>query len=446
MMSNGKKWRTFLGVSVLTVIAVVVSACSSGAKPAENKPAAPAAEAKPEPKAEPKGEVKMWTGFAAGGEAAGIKQILDLWQTKNSPITINHRPIGNEQFETVVRTGLNGGDAPDLLQFEGYAQTRSFAAAGQLTDLTQWWNANKSRYVVADSLVKACEYQGKVWCVPYSMHTGFQIYYNADILAKYNIAVPKDYDEFLAAAETLKKNGVTPIAFGDKEGWPGEHYWMAFLVQRCGVDTTYKAINRQGAKFSDACFTQAAADFQNLAKKGYFSPGAASDTYSTAQAYFLSGKAAFFQTGSWHAANWVSKPPTFKAGIMPFPRLKDAAVKEDQTGAVTHVIAVPAGGKNKDAAMKVLDFLVSDEVQKLWAQAGQIALVKGAVEAGSPETVKQMWAQFSQAKASLPWIENELPPGVGPDKVYNGTTALVSGAMTPEQFTKSIEDAVAAAK
>jgi hypothetical protein len=44
----------------------------------------------------------------------------------------------------------------------------------------------------------------------------------------------------------------------------------------------------------------------------------------------------------------------------------------------------------------------------------------------------------------LPWIENELPPGVGEDKVYSGTVALLTGDMTPEEFTQSIQDALEA--
>ena len=54
--------------------------------------------------------------------------------------TGDHRypsPIGNEESFTVIRTALSGGEPPDVMQYEGYQQTRDFAAAGQLTDLTR---------------------------------------------------------------------------------------------------------------------------------------------------------------------------------------------------------------------------------------------------------------------------------------------------------------------
>ncbi|HET7094433.1 MAG TPA: extracellular solute-binding protein, partial [Thermomicrobiales bacterium] len=233
-----------------------------------------------------------------------------------------------------------------------------------------------------------------------------------------------------------------PIALGAKDGWPAEHWYMNFLVQRCGVETVYKAIDKNGAKFTDDCFVQAAADLQSLAQKGYFSAGATSDDYGAAQAVFLSGQSPFFQTGSWFASGWEETPPPFEVGIMPFPRMADSKFPNDVTGAVTHVFGIPTQAKNPDGAMAFLDWLTSDDAAAIWAKNGNMSLIKGAVEANSPQVIKDLWATVGDASAALPWIENELPPGVGEDKVYSGTVALLTGSMTPEQFSQSIQDAL----
>jgi len=394
--------------------------------------------------AQPSGDVSIWTEFTAGGEATGIDELVETWNAKGNGITVAHRPIGNEEFFTVIRTALSGGEPPDVMQYEGYQQTRDFAAAGQLTDLTAWWEANKDRFAFSDAGAAACTFEGKIYCVPYTYQTGWQIYYNPDILKANGIEAPTNYDEFKAALDKLKAAGVTPISLGAIDGWPAEHWWMAFLVQRCGVETVYKAIHQDGASFTDACFVQAASDLQSLAQGGYFSTGATGDDYSAAQALFLSGKAAFFQTGSWFASGWEETPPSFDVGIMPFPRFSDAAFPGDVTGAVTHVFAIPTGAKNPEAAMKVLDWLASDDAAAIWARNGNMALIKGAVEENAPDVIKQLWASVGDASAALPWIENELPPGVGEDKVYSGSVALISGDMTPEQFGQSIQDALEA--
>ena len=94
---------------------------------------------------QPSGDVSLWTEFTQGGEATGIDEMVETWNAMGNGITVTHRPIGNEEFFTVIRTALAGGEPPDLLQYEGYQQTRDFAAAGQLTDLTELWEANQEQ-------------------------------------------------------------------------------------------------------------------------------------------------------------------------------------------------------------------------------------------------------------------------------------------------------------
>ena len=460
-------------ISLVLLFSLLITACSPAApattqatqppaatepgatQPAATEPAATEPDQTTEPAAtsegavQGSGEVSMWTEFTAGGEAAGIEELVNTWNGKNNGITINHRPIGNDEFFTVVRTGLAGGEPPDLLQFEGYQQTRDFAAAGQLEDITDLWNRVKDNFDLADAGEAACTYEGKVYCIPYTFLTGWQIFYNPDLLAQNNIEVPTTMEEFLDAAQKLKDAGVTPVALGNQAGWPGEHWWMGFLVQRCGVDTVYSAIRQEGAKFTDECFVQAATDFQNLAKSGFLSPGAASDDYGLGQAVFESGKAAFFQTGAWYASGWDQPgqtPTPFEIAIMPFPRFSDAANQEDVFGAITHVFAVPSNAKNKEAALSVLEWLASSEAGNIWAKNGNASVIKGAVDTSAPQVVKDLYTNAKAATKSLPWLENELPPGVGEDKIYNGTVALITGDMTPEEFTQSIQEALEAAQ
>lgn len=445
MSQKPNRKTTFLGM--LLILMLLLTSCAQPTQapaaqteaPAAEEPAAPAAQSGPV-------ELSMWTEFTTGGEATGIDAIIAAFNEKNPDIKVTHRPIGNEEFFTVVRTGLAGGEPPDILQFEGYQQTRDFAAAGQLLDVTDLWNASKERFDLADAGEYSCTYEGKVYCIPFSFITGWQIYYNPTILEENGIAVPQTMEEFLAAAEKLKAAGITPIALGNKDGWPGEHWWMALLVQRCGVDTIYSAIQKQGAKFTDECFVQATNDYKNLADSGYFSAGAASDDYGTAQAVFLSGKSAFFQTGAWFASGWESQPPPFEVGIMPFPRFSDSEFDQEIIGAITHTVGVPSASKHTAEAMKFLEFLTTEEAGQIWAKNGNASVIAGAVDAAAPQVVKDLYNNAKSASNSLPWIENELPPGVGEDKVYNGTVALLTGDMTAEQYLQSIQDALDAAE
>ncbi len=94
--------------------------------------------------------------------------------------------------------------------------------------------------------------------------------------------------------------------------------------------------------------------------------------------------------------------------------------------------------------MDVLEWMSSEEAANTWAANGNISMYEGAVEASAPQVIKDLWATVQEAERALPWIENELPPGVGEDKVYTGTVALLSGSLTPEAFSQAIQDALEA--
>ena len=82
--------------------------------------------------------------------------------------------------------------------------------------------------------------------------------------------------------------------------------------------------------------------------------------------------------------------------------------------------------------MAVLEWMASEDAAAIWARNGNMSLVEGTVEGNAPEVIQELWATVGDAAAALPWIENELPPGVGEDKVYSGSVALITGDMTPE--------------
>ncbi len=434
MANRNRQRMSLLLIGILALVLPLLAAPAQFSAAQESSPEAVQAS----------GDVSLWTEFTQGGEGTGIEELVETWNAMGNGITVSHRPIGNEEFFTVIRTALAGGEPPDILQYEGYQQTRDFAEAGQLMDLTELWESAQDGFTLSEAGERACTYDGRIYCIPYTYHTGFQIFYNPEILEANGIEVPQTWDEFVAAMDMLKAAGVTPIALGAIDGWPAEHWWMAFLVQRCGVETIYQAIEQNGASFTDDCFVQAAADLQALAQNEYVSPGATGEDYATSQAVFLSGQAAFYQTGSWFASGWEQNPPTFDVGIMPFPRFEDAEFAEDVTGAVTHVFAIPTGAQNPEAAMEVLEWMTTEEAGAIWARNGNMSLISGAVEGNAPEVIQELWATVGDASAALPWIENELPPGVGEDRVYSGSVALLTGVMTPEQFGQSIQEALEA--
>jgi hypothetical protein len=59
---------------------------------------------------------------------------------------------------------------------------------------------------------------GKVFGVPLTQQA-YLVWYNKDVFTANNIGEPKNWEEFLAAYETLKQAGIAPIVVPGKEEW-----------------------------------------------------------------------------------------------------------------------------------------------------------------------------------------------------------------------------------
>jgi raffinose/stachyose/melibiose transport system substrate-binding protein len=387
------------------------------------------------------GSMTLLSEWTDGGSATSIQSTIDSWNKANPNNKMSQRSIGNEDFATASRTAMSGDNPPDVLQYEGFSDTADYAKAGKLVDLTDWWNTNKSRFALADSpgVTRACTYQGKVYCVPMSANAQSVLFYNAKLLADNGIAPPKTYDDVVAAGEKLKAKGITPIALGDKDGWPGAQLWMTFAAQLCGTTASDQAVDRKGPKWTDQCFTDAAAKVADLRQRGFFPKGVVSDDYNGMVSLFESGKAAFISTGSWFIGSWQDAPPPFQVGAEYFPPVTGAPFPDDKVAYGGDVIGIPTAGKNRAEAMKFLDYMTSLDQAKVWAKNYYFSAVKGAVAATGPANIRDLYDQTTAAQNTLGSLDLQLPPAVGEDVLYNSFQSLLNGKTTPQQFTAALE-------
>ena len=90
-------------------------------------------------------------------------------------------------------------------------------------------------------------YDGETYAIP-SQIAYATMFYNKDIFAQYDLAVPTTYEEFLNVCTVLKENGITPIAMEASEAWVPAQMVLQ-LSLGIGGGETYNAI-RSGASTS----------------------------------------------------------------------------------------------------------------------------------------------------------------------------------------------------
>ncbi len=372
------------------------------------------------------------------------QSMADAYMKAHPNVTIEITILENDAFKAKLATAIQAGTPPDLFQSWGGGVLREYAKAGLVKDLTSSLQGGWG-----DSLSKPgldlYSVDGKVYGIPWDLGmVGF--WYNKELFQKAGIAAPpKTWTELLDDVKKLQAAGITPIALGDKDKWPGHFFWVYLAVRQGGKDAFDKAYSRSG-KFTDPPFIEAGKKLQQLVELKPFPEGFLGLTFNDHAAMMGSGKAGMELMGQWapavEKANAEDKQGLGdKLGFFPFPTVEGGAGDPSDVLGGANGIAV---GKNAPAeAIDFLKFLTSLDNQKKVTEDGfALPVVKGAETAIGNPLLKDVQSNVAKAKYFQLYYDQFLPPAVGL-VVNDATQGIFAGSMSAEAAAKAIEDAAA---
>jgi raffinose/stachyose/melibiose transport system substrate-binding protein len=386
--------------------------------------------------------INWWHIQTDGPAKANWQNLANQYMKAHPNVTIKITTIENDSFKTKLATDMQSGNPPDLFHSWGGGVLFQYAQAGLVKDITpdlqgDWGNSfNKSALDVYGQ-------DGKYYGVPWDMGAvGF--WYNKTLFAKAGIQQPPTtWSEFLQDVQKLKSAGITPIALGEKDKWPG-HYWWAYLAVRMGgKDAFTKAYNRAGS-FADPPFVEAGKHLQELIVLNPFEKGYLGASYSDQINLMGNGKAAMELMGQWAPASDKSNASDKKGpdlGFFPFPMVEGGA------GNPTDVFGGGGGfaiGKNAPPqTVDFLKFLTNAQNQEAMGKAGLVLpTVKAAANTVTDPLQRQVVQTIHDASYFQLYYDQYMPPVVG-QAVLDSTQGLYANTMTPDATAKAIEAAAA---
>jgi len=439
-------------LSLLLVAAFALSACGAQATQAPAQPAATQAPAQPAATQPPaateapaqKVTITWWHISTADNHKALFQKFADDYMAAHPNVTIEITVLENEAFKTKLTTVMQSGTPPDIFQSWGGGVMNDYANAGLLQDITPALDADGGawRNTFATGALGVYSYKGENYGVPWDMGMiGF--WYNKDLFAKAGIAnPPTTWTEFLADVKALKAAGITPIALGEGDKWPGMHMW-AYLATRLGGKANFEgAYNRTGS-FTDAPFVDAGKKLQELIALEPFQDGFLGATYGDEATAMGNGKAAMELMGQWapsvEAANSADKKGLGdKLGFFPFPMVEGG--KGDPADAVGGGNGFAIGKNASPEAVDFVKFMTSAENQAALAKIGvAIPVVKGGEVGLSDPLMITVQKTFAAAQYFQLYYDQALPAAMG-SVVNDSTQGIFAGTLTPEQAAQAIED------
>jgi raffinose/stachyose/melibiose transport system substrate-binding protein len=372
-------------------------------------------------------------------DAATYRQMFDTFEKSHKNIKIDFKPYKSTDYNTILSTGLTQTGGPDVAQLRSYGGLQPLIKANRLVPLdgkvSGLTNFDDSALTGAKG-----KQDGKVYGVPLEMST-FQIYYNKDVFAKYNLQPPTTWDQMVSAAQQLKSNGITPFAASGKDTWLLPLYADAFGATRYGGADFEKKVLSGQAKFTDPNYV-ASLDVLNQLKP-YFPKDMMGLGETDVQTLFATGKAAMIPEGSFALNPMLAINPKLNLGVFNAPPAPDAVTSHPlQVGWVDASYGLNAKSKHQKQALELLNWMAGSEFGQLVADnLKQVSLVKGVVS--SNDLLKQMVTDYrSNPTPYMMLVDFRYGTPLGSDLAATGLQNMLLGKQNAQAVASDIQKGV----
>jgi multiple sugar transport system substrate-binding protein len=346
-----------------------------------------------------------------------------------------------DEVQTKVMTDLAaGGSSYDVIEFDN-GWVAKFAAADWIEPLDSY--ASKA-YLdsLLPGLVKTFTVKGKALGVVWNNDTRF-FFYNKAMLAKAGIKdPPKTWAEVLDQSKKLKAAGVVeyPIAEYWNQEWALANS-IAFYLYSYGANY----FNDKGEITIDKPEAIAALQFMadSIRKDKIVNPSSVTLSQEAAADLFYRGSSAFFFQGppsTYSYANDATKSKVVgQVEVASWLPAKTGALQTTLT--LPEAFAIPKASKNKQAAWKYIQYMISKEKDKERAvEIGSLPLFKDAYNDASLLKLYPYWTKFGKQSA----VARALPLVDWYDELVQKAIVAVQKMLLGTETPKAVADELAA--
>ncbi|WP_178020106.1 extracellular solute-binding protein [uncultured Paenibacillus sp.] len=326
-----------------------------------------------------------------------INQIVEQFESRNPNIKVEVQPVKYDDYYTLLKTKLAGGDIIDVFTLNAGFNTQLFADGGYLMDLTgQPFLSNFD-----ENVVKGQATDGKNYVMPLNANP-IAVFYNKKIFRDLGLEVPRTWDAMIAAAEKIKAAGKTPFALGWKDAWTLTMWDTRDMPSNSaliGQPDFFEKIETGEAKFADnpavKTTMEHALKLYELGNKDQLGVD-----YNGAVDLFAKGDVGMMYMGTWPLPDIEKKNPELynnDLGYFPYPFSNDENANKLDFNADAS-LAIGSKTKHKEAALKFLEFMSSKEGGDAWVEnIKSLSYVKGTSTDIAP-ALKDLQPYFDNAQ------------------------------------------------
>lgn len=365
LLIRNKRIFAFSAMILLILLSLTVSACGGSDDAAQvDEPEIEANEPPPvadrvEPTADTRTLVFYGSHFSTDEARNPEQALIKQFEETHPHININRQPMDFDTPLSIVQSYLRREPFNVVLSMWSGREVTEAMANGELLDLSQLLIDTGYANDYPASFLAMGDYEGKIYFLPvfYSWHA---LYYNPDVFAQHNLTPPETWLDFLAVAEALQQQGITPLVYGGNNSRLST-VWFDYLNSRLNGPEFHQALMRGEEFFDDRQVENVFQTWQALVDNNYVVEGSWGLSVTDAREMVISGEAGMILL---HSSYGHPDLDFFQFPVMN-PSLPVGEV------APTLGYLIPIGVPNQTETLEFLSFLGSAETQTaLTAQFG----------------------------------------------------------------------------
>lgn len=301
------------------------------------------------------GDVSFGSNYSDEVPKAAMQAALDLCaaETGNTHLV---NTVDHGTFQDQINAYLQGTPDDVFTWFAGY-RMRFFAGQGLSAPVSDVWSEIEGNYNPAFKSASTGD-DGEQYFIPFYNYP-WVVIYNKKMWDEKGYQVPTNLEEFTALATQMQADGIVPVAFADKDGWPAMGTFDILNMRLNGYQFHIDLMAGK-EKWTDARVKAVFEAWKTLLP--FHQEGALGRTWQEAAQDMISGKAGMYFLGTF-AGEQASEEDRANLDFFPFPTLGTEFDSEMAIDAPIDGFMLSANPKNPEGAKALLTCLASGAAQ-----------------------------------------------------------------------------------
>jgi len=360
-VSRRQVLRGLAGVAGIATFPGLLAACGDDASESTAAGAA-STEAGAASTAAASGSITFGSNYSDATPKAAMQAVVDAF-TAASGITVAVNTVDHGTFQDQISSYLQGTPDDVFTWFAGY-RMRFFAAQGLATDVSDVWATVGDNYSDAFRIASTGD-DGKQYFIPIYNYPWVVIYRKSFFEAQ-GYEIPTTLAEFTALGDKMTSDGIVPLAFGDKDGWPAMGTFDILNMRTNGYDFHIGLMS--GAEtWTDPRVKAVYETWAGLLP--HFQEGALGRTWQDAAQSMLSNEAGMYFLGTFAGEQATDPEIHDDLDFFPFPTLGTEFDAELAIDAPIDGFMLSKAPENIDGAKAFLEFLSTGEAQSIFLES-----------------------------------------------------------------------------